>query len=142
MTSIKKILKTIDTSKMETKWVDIYEMCTSEFNIHEYLEQPKDNKRLTYCYYHRWICTDTEVGIKVWFFDNWPVCISWKPYRKSNETFGWLSKEGFEKVWNYANSLKQKDFDITIIDDETIGDVVDKFNNIDYKKFEALNITE
>ena len=65
MTNIKEILKTIDVSKMETDYVDFYEMCETEFQIYEYFHQPKDNVRLTYCYYHRWVCTDTEVGIRV-----------------------------------------------------------------------------
>lgn len=140
MTSINEIIKTIDTSKMERQGVSFYEMCESEFEIYEFLEQPKDNERLTYCYYHRWICTDTGVGIRVWYFDNDPVCISWQPYRKSNETFGWISKDKFNQVRNYALSLKDDSLDVDIIDDETINNVVEKFNSIDYKEFEERNI--
>lgn len=141
MTNINEIIKTIDTSKMETKGVSFYEMCESEFDIYEWLVQPKDNERLTYCYYHRWICTDTEVGIRVWYFDNNPVCISWQPYRKSNETFGWISKEHFNKVRKYALSLKDDDdFNIEIIDNKTINNIIESFNTIDYKMFEERNI--
>ena len=137
---IKEIIESIDTSKIKRQGVSFYEMCESEFEIYEYLEQPKDQERLTYCYYHRWICTDTEVGIRVWYFDNDPVCISWQPYRKSNEIFGWLSKEDFEKVRNYANSLKTIDFDPNIINNETIKNITQSFNQIEFKKFEKLNI--
>jgi hypothetical protein len=140
MTNINDIIKTIDTSKMERRGASFYEMCESEFEIYEWLEQPKDNERLTYCYYHRWICTDTEVGIRVWYLDNEPVCISWQPYRKSNETFGWISKEKFNEVRNYALSLKDDNLDVDIVDDETINNVVEKFNSIDYKKFEERNV--
>ena len=140
MTNINKIIKTIDTSKMERQDVPFYEVCEREFEIYEWVEQPKDNERLTYCYYHKWICTDTEVGIRVWYFDNEPVCISWRPYRKSNETFGWISKEKFNEVRNYALSLKDDNFDVYIVDDETINNVVEKFNSIDYKKFEERNV--
>ena len=140
MTNINEIIKTIDTSKMERQVVSFYEMCESEFEIYEYLEQPKDNERLTYCYYHRWICTDTEVGIRVWYFDNEPVCISWQPYRKSDESFGWISKDKFNQVRNYALSLKDDSLDVDIVDDETINNVVEKFNSIEYKKFEERNV--
>lgn len=141
MININEILKTIDTSKMETKDVGFYGMCESEFEIYEWLTQPKDNERLTYCYYHRWICTDTEVGIRVWYFDNKPVCISWQSYRKSNETFGWISKEDFENVRKYAISLlKDNEFEVDIIDDKTIDYIVKKFKAIAYKEFEEHNI--
>lgn len=141
MITIYEIISTIDTSKMERQGVSFYEMCESEFEIYEWLEQPQDNERLTYCYYHRWICTDTEVGIRVWYLDDEPVCISWQPYRKSNETFGWISKEKFNEVRSYAFSLKEDNIDVQIIEDETINNVVEKFNAIDNKKFEERNIT-
>ena len=141
MVDIDNIIRTIDTSKMVKDGVDFYNMCESEFEIYEWLQQPKGNERLTYCYYHRWICTDTEVGLMVWYFDNEPVCISYKPYRKSYEYFGWVSKEKFNEVRNYALSLKDgDDFDVDIIDDETIDNIVEQIKSIDYKKFEELNV--
>jgi len=140
MIKVNGIIESIDTSKMETDYVYFYDMCENEFQIYEYLEQPKGNNRLTYCNYNTWICTDTEVGIRVWYFDNEPVCISWKPYRKSDETFGWLSKEKFDIVRNYALSLRDENFDYIIVDDETINNVVKEFNSIEYKKFEKLNV--
>jgi hypothetical protein len=48
MTNINEIIKIIDTSKMEKEGVSFYEMCESEFEIYEWLEQPKENERLTY----------------------------------------------------------------------------------------------
>ena len=140
MTNINEIIKTIDTSKMERQGVSFHEMCESEFEIYEWLKQPKENERLTYCYYHIWICTDTDVGIRVWYLDNEPMCISWQPYRKSSETFGWISKDKFNEVRNYALSLKDDSLDVDIVDDETINNVVEKFNSIDYKEFEHRNV--
>lgn len=142
MTSIKKILETIDLSKMVTKDVDLSSMCDSEFGIYQWLEQPKDNERLTYCYYHSWICTDTWVGIRVWYFDGKPVCISHKPFRKSHEAFGWLSKYDFDTVRSYAFSLVGDEYPLrlSIMDDETISTIVRDFSAIDYKKFESLNV--
>lgn len=140
MIKVDDIIRNIDTSKKETEWVDLYEICSSEFEIHEFIQQPEDNIRLTYCYYHRWICTDTEVGIRVWYLDDESVCISWQPYRKSNETFGWLSKDGFDKVRNYVLSLKDDEMEFNVINDETINKVVEQFNSINHKEFEIKNV--
>lgn len=46
--NIKEILETIDLSKIEKDFVDVYDMASTEFDIHEYLIQDKDNFRLTY----------------------------------------------------------------------------------------------
>lgn len=35
-TKILKVLKTIDTSKMERKFVDFHEMCEKQFEIYEF----------------------------------------------------------------------------------------------------------
>ena len=138
--TIDEILNMIDTSKMEND-PHIYDICEDQFQIYEYLDQGGNN-RLTYCYLHRWICTDTEVGIRVWYFDNKPVCISWKPYRKYSETYGWISKDDFISVRNYINSLMDNngDINIKIIDDLTIDEIVREFDNIEYKKGEVKNI--
>lgn len=142
MDIIEKILKEIDTTKMVTKFVDLTNLCDKEFDIYEWVQQPDDNIRLTYCYYHRWICTDTEVGIRVWYLDNKPVCISYQPYRKSSETFGWLSKDDFNNVREYVNSLidEDKNWDVIVLDNNTVNDVIENFNSIEYKKFEEKNI--
>jgi len=139
MIDIQQILNTIDISEMDRKFVDFNDMSETEFQIYDYIQQPEPN-RLTYCYYHRWVCTDSEVGIRVWYFDDKPVCVSWKPYRKSDETYNWLSEKDFYIVLEFVRSLINIDFDINILDDETINDVVDVYKTIDYKKFEKLNI--
>jgi len=139
-TNILEVLKTIDTSKMERKFVDFHEMCEKQFEIYEFLTQP-DNPRLTYCYYHRWICTDTEVGIRVWYLDNKPVCISFKPYRKYDEQFYWISPTTFEEVFRYALSLKMDDSYPgykCVADMDT--DIFDTAEGIQYKQFESFNI--
>lgn len=140
MINIQKILNTIDLSKM-VKDISFQEMC-EEFEIYDWIYQDDKNIRLTYCYYHQWICTDTLVGIRVWYFDNKPVCISWKPYRKYDETFAWINNESYEKVKEYAFSLiniPETNY-VKILTDKIINDIVDEFNSIDYKKFEKRNV--
>jgi len=139
MVNISEILKTIDTSKMERTYADFHSMCESEFDIFEYIQQ--DEMRLTYCYYHTWQCTDTYVGIRVWYFDNKPVCISYKPYRKSDENFYWLSVEDFTETHQYALSLMDNRIDTRI---STVQDIEEDFvetaKGIQYKEFESFNI--
>ena len=136
MMDIDTIIKSIDTSKMEREGVDIYDICETEFEIFEWIEQPLGKENLTYCYFHRWICTNTEVGIRVWYYFDKPVCISWKPYRKSDEQYGWISKEDYENVKKYIFSLKQDDDDdenFNIVNDEIINNVVSNFEKIEFK---------
>lgn len=145
MISVQDILKSIDTSKaVKGGWeLCIFDMCESEFEIYDYVSQPENEERLTYCYYHRWICTDTEVGIRVWYFDDRPVCISWQSSRKSDEEFAWLSEEDFKEVKNYCLSLLEpKKILFDVADDKVINKVVEKFNSIDYKQFEEKYIKQ
>jgi len=138
--NVENILKTIDRSQMERAYVDFHEMCEKEFEIYEYLTQTQVPLRLTYCYYHTWMCTDTYVGIRAWYFDGEPVCISYKPYRKSNEKFYWINKESFENVFKYAISLKMDEEPPTFKTVESIPDIVSEAESIDHKKFESKNI--
>jgi hypothetical protein len=139
--NIEQLLINIDRTKMERKWVDIYDMCEREFDIYEHIEQPEDNVRLTYCYYHRWICTDTEVGIRVWYLDGVPVCVSWKPYRKSNEEYGWINEESFHNVRKYLESLREKETMQVqnILENDELEHIIDAFKGIDHKQHEVIN---
>jgi hypothetical protein len=136
--NIEEILKTIDTSKMEKGYADIHAMCEQEFEIYEYLTQEK--MRLTYCYYHTWMCTDTYVGIRVWYLDGVEACISFKPYRKYDEKFYWISKEDFEQVYEYALSLREEVNPKFSTVKDIKEDFVETAKGIDYKKFESFNL--
>ena len=138
MVNVQEILKTIDTSKMNRTYCDFHDMCEQEFDIYEYLQQ--DEIRLTYCYYHTWMCTDTYVGVRVWYLDNNVVCISFKPYRKSDEIFYWLSVQNFEEVHRYAQSLREPDNPTYKTVQDIDEDFIEIAKSIEYKKFESFNI--
>lgn len=144
MITINEILYKIDKSKMVTQDDgSFHSMCESEFDIYEYFDVQENELRIAYCWYHSWICTDTQVGIRVWYLDNKPVCISWQPYRKSDEQFGWISPTDFVLVQDYAESLRSSEYDenkINIIDDDAVNDIVEAFNNITHKEHEKKNI--
>ena len=132
MNTAEQILNTIDITQeiITDDILKISECC----GIYEWLEQQKPV--LGYRKYHSWICTDTNVGIDVWYLDDNPVCISYKPFRKATINFYWLSREKYQIVKLYIHSLQ-------VIDDQFDGstihnmpDILTSAKQIDYKQFE------
>lgn len=137
--NIEQLLDKIDTSKMEH--IEISSMC-EDIGIYDWPEQPSGDERLKYCYYQSWICTDTKVGIRVWYFDDRAVCVSYKPYRKHTEDFYWFSKEYYHGVKTYLESLIVDDDTVycEIVSDETIKTIFEDIETIEYKRFENKNV--
>lgn len=141
---LEDLIHQMDLSKMENGYVDLVSIC-KEFDIHEYLLQHEDNVKLTYCYYHKWTCTDTEVGIKVWFMEEnstlIPVCVSIRPYRKTGDRFFWLSMEAYHKVFDYLNTLKFKSLGVpALLSNYTLTKSLELFDQIEHKQFETKNV--
>lgn len=136
--SVKDVLETIDTSKMEKGYI---KELAEELDIYTDPYELEGEERLTYCYYYSWICTDTRVGIRVWYFDEKPICISWKLYRKSSEYFYWINKGDALIVKNYIRSLEEiKVFSEDLITDEGITNMIKEAREVNYKRFEKFNI--
>lgn len=133
--TIQKLLDSIDESKMDVGGYvgDIFDI---EFDIQFHGTQD----RLTYCYYRTWICTDTQVGIRVWYLDKTPVCISSKPFRKATENFQWISEKSYNQVLLYGQSLISDFNDINIATDSSVKNILSQFDVIEYKEHEKLNI--
>ncbi len=143
MGTIKQILETIDTSKMVRRGfhVCLEKLCDS-IDVYEYIEQPENDVRLTFCYYHSWICKDSGVGIRVWYLDNKPVCISQQEHRNYKEIFNWISKETFDKTRDYIYSLikESEPTSFNIAKDKDIKDVLELFATLEFKTNEQFNI--
>jgi hypothetical protein len=108
-----------------------------EFEIYDYL--PIDD-RLSKKWAEQWTCTDTKVGIAVYFLDDEMVCVSWQPYRKSDEEFFFVSEEMSSKLNKYFLSfMLESKKELNFISD--MPDLLEKSSKIEYKKFEfnALN---
>src|ERR1035437_3625894 len=103
---IKEVIENVDLSNYE-KWKSLEEI-SKEFYIYENLSD--ENERLKSVFYQKWVCTDTHVGGRIYFLDNEAVCLSFQPFRKSDETFYWISKETFEKTHKYLLSLTEGEF--------------------------------
>lgn len=52
-------------------------------------------KRMRMYSVYSWVCTDTVVGMFVYFLDNQPVAVSTQTARKSDREVKFLSKEGY-----------------------------------------------
>jgi len=139
MNKIEEILETIDISKLDRN-IEIDDIGSDEFDIHDWIEQTKNKAKLSYYYYHSWTCTDTKVGIRVWYFCSKPVCISFKLYRKSREKYHWLSENDYQNVGTYLKSLSPNNSNFNIADEETISKILEMADKVDYKQHEKKNI--
>lgn len=143
--NFQEILKTIDQSKMVTDYVYYGDMMDKEFEMYDYIGSHEPH--LVYCYYHSWICTDTEVGLRVWYIKDddedrpyHPVCISFKPYRKYDEVFYWMSNLDRQTVKDYLQSLVKDNAEFkTVLDARDLQACAE---SIEYKKHENKNIKQ
>lgn len=130
MELLQKILENKENLKQD-KWFYPQELF-EEFEIYESISV---DDRLTKKWFESWFCTDTEVGIAVYFLDDEIVCISWQPYRKSDEEFWFVSEELGKKLQDYLWSLVGKEEKKLRLLDE-IPDLELLTFAIDCKKFE------
>jgi hypothetical protein len=130
MELLQKILDNKDNLK-EDRWF-YPESLLEEFEIYDHIST---DGRLTKKWFESWTCTDTTVGIAVYFLDGELICVSWKPYRKSDEEFWFISEELGKKLYDYFLSLIGEDKkSLRLI--ETLPNLEEISSKIDYKKFE------
>lgn len=92
------------------------------------LDSYKDyGDRLTSYYVIHWICTDTGVGVRIFFLDDEPVAIGVKTARRDDEDIEFLSKESYEKVKTYLLSLIELNPSIMKEDD-----VIQEYYSLEY----------
>ena len=98
--NLAEIIEKLD--KSHPYQVDVYdEDLVSELQIaNEYgwYEQEK----LVFYTVSNWYCTDSEVGLRAYFFENVFVAMSNQTGRKCSEEFEWVSFELFQKVREYV----------------------------------------
>lgn len=116
------IANTIDKSKKNEDWIDLYEL-GREFD----LDVPyTDQERLKSYWFGNWYCTDTIVGYKMYFFDDKPVAFSYQKGRKWDEELSWFSENAANDVKAYLVTLleaKDDELNISLVDiNKEIGD--------------------
>lgn len=102
-----ELVKRLDRTARNREMIDSTEL-GYELDIHDmdYIQDEILSQRLQSFWAGEWLCTDTVVGYKVYFFDNEPVCWSAKTARKSDENFFWFSQEKAEQVRKYLLELQ------------------------------------
>lgn len=111
---VKQVKKT-DTNKIGLSASEF----AHHFNWSEFDFDYKEQDRLVGYFLSLWYCTDSFVGIRVYFLDNEPVAISSQWGRKCSEDFEWMSKEAYHKVREYVKSFMKENNDddhITLAD--------------------------
>ena len=56
---------------------------------------------------NEWICSDTDVGVYAYFFDDKFVAISQQPGRRADVTWKWLSQEAMYQVRDFIRSIEE-----------------------------------
>lgn len=102
---LREIIESVVRTESNQDWVDISELGQQlDVNI-SHVEQC-DLK----CYWvSKWYCTDTSVGMKVYFLKDEPVCASMQTARKNDENFYWISDDTFNKTRDYLLSLYKRE---------------------------------
>lgn len=126
------IANRIDKSERNEDWIDITSLAQDEFNISLY-DYPQQSRLKCY-WVSKWCCTDTYVGIRIYFLDDKAVGISKQDARKSDEYINWFSKEAAIKVRDFILTLfceKEEEEEFNLCDiNEDIGDnYTINFNN-------------
>jgi hypothetical protein len=112
---LKEIIENIDMTKTSVV-IDADEICES-LGISDYVMY---TPCLTEYNIGPWICTDTLVGYNVIFFNNKPVALSVRLYRKSSAKIEWFSIEDANAVRAYILSL---------MDDHQKFDIISLYSN-------------
>lgn len=118
---IKKIFRDINKSEDNKSYIDM-DIIAEQFNVQFDCYGKEYDERLKAYWAARHICTDTWVGVRVYYFDDEPAALSWQFARKSSEDFQWVSNKIANKVKDWILSLSD-DIDVALIDmDEDYGD--------------------
>jgi hypothetical protein len=57
----------------------------------------------------RWLCTDTQVGLRAIYWNGEFVCLSWQSARKSGVDFTWSSTVARDRVRNFLRELRDRE---------------------------------
>lgn len=112
------LLMKLDTSEAnEDKWVDINSLAERHFDI--YNLPYTDEHEIKVYWLGKHLCTDTNVGYRVYYFRDQRVAVSCQPARKSDEVFYWVGIDEYKLVYQYLLSLVETpEIEILNLDEE------------------------
>ena len=104
---LRDAIKFVDKSRENSNSADI-DTFAQAVGINEYLGWAKAWDERVHSYWLiRWLCTDTWVGARVYFFDDVPIAIGSQSARKSPEEIEFLSKESADSIYNFIRELAE-----------------------------------
>lgn len=105
---IKDLIVNLDRSESTQTDIDLDDLAC-QFNLYSNFKFDYEQTRLTSYWVRSWMCTDTWVGYKVYFFDDIPVAFSSQTARKSSEEIEWVSEDAYRKVKEYISSFAEQE---------------------------------
>ena len=107
MKNIQHYLDTVQKTEQNRDWIDPSKLL-NELGINHYINS--DVPELE-CYWAiTWICTDTAVGLRLYYLNDKFVAISYQSSRKGDEIFEWVSEQIWKDTRNFMiDRLKTED---------------------------------
>lgn len=136
-TSLRKIFEDADNAlkngkELKKDYPD-YEGLSSLFNIYDVFWDDTDNIKCYFLQSH--LCTDTIVGLKLYYLKDEMICYSYQSARKSREHFKFFSEEKAIKLRDYLLSLlknEDDELDVYYLNDDELDAPLDDLYKIDY----------
>lgn len=120
---LRDAIKNVDRSEKNTEPADI-EHFAKIFDINISWDS-RFGERVKEHYVEKWLCTDTWVGLKAYYFDGEPVAASMQTARKNDVKLEFVSEAAGVKIRDFMLSLmaEREEFKIPVLDEiEEIGD--------------------
>lgn len=105
---IKEIFENIIKNNRTKDWINLDDVASDLglSDIWDIYVSEEDEKIKSY-FFGNWICTDSYVGWKAYFFNDEPMAISYQSDRKSDEQFRYVSEDMANKVKDYLLTLRK-----------------------------------
>jgi len=107
----KELIENIDKSKNNRDCIDLMELGSREFDKFDIPWKNEDETPLQAYWFAKWLCTDSWVGGRIYFYNDEFVAVSWQSARKAYEEFNWASKESYKKVGDYLEEIRYTEND-------------------------------
>lgn len=102
---LRELIQKVDRSTKNEDAADIDAFCQA-LDINEWLGWNKDfDERVKGYALTQWLCTDTHVGMNVYYMDDRPVAVSTQSARKSDVRISFVSLEAAQQVKDFILSL-------------------------------------
>lgn len=115
-------IQQIDKSESNKKWID-HEKLFDTFGLNSWdADDDKVNAAVEAYYLYSWICTDTEVGLAVYFLNGEPMGIGVQNARKNPENFRFFTEDKYNRMATFLlecmNSRPHSKCDLINLDAE------------------------